>query len=422
MPFKRLVRLLLFLLFPLVGFLAVIHPLRGLSALVLGSEKGDAVDLHLRWTEQHYFLRRINPFDVWMRSPAASRAGVAMDTGRPSDIESDLGPTDPAHPPWGYVGGLAYLWPDWPLVRSYYAGLNLLILVALAFWLYRAVRPLGKPVAWLAALGVPAMQGVCLTLEVGQYGILVTGLLAGSLLFLKRNEEILAGLFLGLALVKPTISAPFFLVFLCRRHYLACAVTLAYCGGASLVAWVVMGTSPLELLQQLHACGSSHANEGTFGIIQLVLSAGVEQRRAVLAVMAVSLALLGTILIFRGRRISLDDAFALAAIAGRFWTYHRSYDNLMLLFLVVPLVDRIRMCRSPIPATVALLLVGLSLWAPSRFIESLPVQVLQHLIWLGAAAVLVLQPPISHDAEMSNHDNNLAPFARQYATDPASVH
>jgi Glycosyltransferase family 87 len=268
---------------------------------------------------------------------------------------------------------------------------------------------------------VPAMQGVCLTLEVGQYGILVTGLLAGSLAFLKREEEILAGLFLGLSLVKPTISAPFFLAFLCRRHYLACAATLTYCGVASLVAWVVMGANPLEMLQQLHACGSTHANEGTYGIIHLVFFTGVERKIAVLAVMAVSLALLCAILISRGPRMSLADAFALAAIAGWSWTYHRSYDTLMLLFLVIPLADRIRMCRFPIPATVALLLVGLSFWPPSRFIESLPVQLLQNLIWLGAAAVLVVQP-IPNDSELCYSSANLVTLGRHNTANQLSAH
>src|SRR5258708_3325591 len=124
MSFKSIGKWCLVLLFPLVAFLAIAHPLRGLSCLVVGSDRRDAVDLKLRWTEERYFLRGKNPFDVWSsHSPRAAQNGISF--GRPAEVERDIGGPDPAHPPWGYVTGLFYLWPSWPAVRVYFAGLNL---------------------------------------------------------------------------------------------------------------------------------------------------------------------------------------------------------------------------------------------------------------------------------------------------------
>jgi hypothetical protein len=362
----------------------------------MGSDKGDAVDLQLRWTEERYFLRANNPFDVWARrSPRAAQNGISDNSGRSSHFESDLGLPDPAHPPWGYITGLIYLWPSWPMVRFYYAAFNLVILAGLTVGFYIAARPLGSPIALLVALGVPAMQGVGLTLQVGQYGIIVTGFLAGCLAFLIRGKQVPAGLLLGLALVKPTISAPFFLALLCRGYFLACATTLAYCAGASLIVWGILDTNPLELVQQLHACGSTYAGEGGFGPLRLLLSAGAEPRVAVGAVSFFSILALFVGLLACSKRLSTVDAFALAAVVGRLWTYHRNYDNLMVVFVALALVDRLCRARVSPSIIVALLLVAISLWVPSRFLDSLALQVLQHLIWLAAAVVLVVQPTSS---------------------------
>lgn len=388
-----LTRRSLYLLFPLAAFLAVAHPLRGLVCLTVGSEKGDAVDLRLRWVEERYFFRGINPFDVtWRSLPQASQKEVKADSAHPPERQSDLEYPDPAHPPWGYVMGCAYLWPSWPAVRWYYAGLNVLVVIGLSVGVYLAFRPWGRPMALLLALGVPAMHGVNLTLQVGQYGILVTGLLAGCLALLSCGREIPAGLLLGLALIKPTISAPFFLVLLCRRRFKACAAALGYCLAASLIAWAVLGTNPLELLRQLRVTAATYIHEGTFGPLQMLLAAGIEPGRGIQILAVGGIALLFTILTLRGERLSLVDAFALAAVVGRLWTYHRVYDDVMLLFLLLSLASRMARCRSSILATGALFLVCLSLWLPSRFLDTVPAQVLLNLIWISAAVVLITQP------------------------------
>src|SRR5580765_1571698 len=107
----------------LVGLaaLALLFQAKGFSLLTTGTDAGDAVDLQLRWCEEHYFVRGYNPFDVWLaHAKVAAPARPSSPTRRPSSIEPELGVCPPAHPPWGYISGLLFFLPPWPMVRWYF--------------------------------------------------------------------------------------------------------------------------------------------------------------------------------------------------------------------------------------------------------------------------------------------------------------
>jgi hypothetical protein len=99
--------------------------------------------------------------------------------------------------------------------------------------------------------------------------------------------------------------------------------------------------------------------------------------------------LLVAVLLLWSRRLSLVDAFGLAAVVGRMWTYHKNYDNVVLLFVILPLAVRVWRSRSSLPGTLVLFLLCFSLVLPSRFLEPPAIQVLQNLLWMGAAAVII---------------------------------
>jgi hypothetical protein len=88
-----------------------------------------------------------------------------------------------------------------------------------------------------------------------------------------------------------------------------------------------------------------------------------------------------------GRKLPILTLFGLAAGFGRLWTYHRVYDNVMLVFLLVGLADL--SLRSKLrSAGVAWVFVGLTLWIPIRSMD-VPIVHLTHLlIWMAGMIVL----------------------------------
>jgi hypothetical protein len=377
----------------LLTLLAAFYQVRGLRGLTIGQDRGDALDLRLRWTEERYFLDGKNPYDVWLNNaPRVREAGLQPAPGpRDASVDPELGLADPAHPPWAYISGVLFFWPDWPIQRWYFAALNLVAIATLAGWAFRMGRPYGRGAGAFLAAAALALGGMATTLEVGQYGVLVTALLAGALFFEASDDAVFCGLCVGLSLAKPTLGGPFLLALLLTRRYRAFAVTSVYLLLACSAVWADTRTSPAEMLGQLLAVGAVIGQDGTVGLTDLLLRIGLDPRLATLGGMVVVL-LPAAVAMYRAPGRSLPLAFAIAAVASRLWTYHRSYDNVMLVLLLVPL-GRVALGRPESRLVwLAFLATGLTLWIPARVSDLPLIQVVQIAVWLFSVAVLFVQP------------------------------
>ncbi len=106
--------------------------------------------------------------------------------------------------------------------------------------------------------------------------MIVTAFLAGVLLFEGALGGIPSGLFLGLAQVKPTISAPFFLAAALSGRLKVALVAAMYLLIGSTMAWQVTHTNPLEMVKQLFIVGSFLGEAGTIGPTYLLIKAGID--------------------------------------------------------------------------------------------------------------------------------------------------
>lgn len=384
-----------------LGLLAFGYTTRGMYYLVLGRNASDAVDLHLRWVEQRYFVRGQDPYDVWLRHDrrAASLPRTAEPTDRDDTLDPSLGCPDPTHPPWGYVSGALLLWPDWPACRIYYAAVNLVALAFLGWWAYRMGRPYGRGPAWLLTSATLAVGGTCTALEVGQYGVLVVALLAAALCLDEAGRPGWSGLLLGVSMLKPTLAGPFFLAMLLRGRLQGAALALSYWLLSGAIAWAATGAGPVEMTGQMLQVGSTLTDHGTRGVIDLFAALGLDGKWTTLATMvAVLLAACIALALWPDR--SLGSAFAVAALAGRTWSYHKGYDNVLLVFLLLPL-GLLAVKRKPArSAWTGFLLVGLSIWLPGRIAETEAVQVLQNVAWLAGLILLwQSQPQVARTTE-----------------------
>jgi hypothetical protein len=372
--------------------LALAYYARGANYLVWGKARSDAVDLRMRWSEEQYFLRGQNPYDMWLaHSPSARRAGLTQDTARRAEVAPDLGTSDPAHPPWAYVTGLLLLWPKWPAVRVYYLLLNTIGLIVIAVVAAALVDSRRREVRWLAASGALAMGSVSATLGVGQYGIIVVALLAAALWFAERRHWARTGLLLALSLVKPTLSGPFCLVPWTSRRWTAAAAMAGYLVVASGVTWLVVGVNPVVMLMQLHRVGAVFGEDGNLSAAEVLFAAGVDRQLAT-SVALVVVIVPACLALFALRSASPVVTFAVAAVAARFWSYHKSYDNLVLVFVLIALAR----LWSEAPAGtmrkvtgLTWLAMGITLWVPPRATTDWQFLLVQLTIWLVAIGLLV---------------------------------
>jgi hypothetical protein len=338
--------------------LAGAYQVKGNLDLIWGTEPSSAIDLRNRDIEQSYFLQGRNPFDYF----------------------------DGSQPPWGYPVGVAMTWPEWPVVRAYFAVLNVIALAFLMAWAYAESRDAPVAARLLLMAAVAAFGGSCTATEVGQISIIVTALLAGALWCDHRNHSYWCGLLVGLALIKPTISAPFAIALVIAGRFRAAAAAAGYAAAATAVTWTVTGDSPLRMLEQMAAGAAKYVDAGTLGVMDALAAFGVvSSAQVAMTPLVVSVPALAVMWLHRH---SLTLAFAVAAVWGRLWTYHKSYDDVMLALVLVPLgvVAFTTRSRSVWAAFAAL---GAVSWIPGRLLALTPVQLLQLAIWPVALMALV---------------------------------
>jgi hypothetical protein len=236
-----------------------------------------------------------------------------------------------------------------------------------------------------------AVASICTTLGLGQYGVIVLAALIAALVW-DRQEGVcyqaLAGLALGVSLAKFMLSGRFFLVFMLRRRWLALGVAFTYTISASVMAWCWFKTDPITMLSQMLTYNLSIADEG-YGPVSYAIRAGCPPALAVKAIAIITM-LLAAFLLYLWREAAIMTHFAIAAVAARFWSYHRTYDNLIVVFLLLAL-GSLAWSRNKAVLWAAFLLAGLSLWAPAQFTDHESFQLLQMLAWPACLAVLLYQ-------------------------------
>jgi hypothetical protein len=377
-----------------------------------------AVDLKFRWLEQRYIWNGQNPYDVVLLEAAHRYHRPSPECTRNNRVDPAIGPLyhrQGGYPPWAYFTAMALVLPtEFQTTRIYFAALNALALTITFVWAYRLGRFHSRAGGIFLAAAALAVFGHFKTLDAGQYGILVNGLLIGVYLLVTRYRFVLAGITYGLAFLKPQISALFAIIFLVRRQWSSLVAATLYVVLASLGMWALIKTNPIEMLTQMSAIVQSWSHHpdpdhyldptyvpmGYSSFSHLMLMLHVDWKIATPLGAALGLFLTG-VLMWLWRNGETLALFAVAATMGRLWSYHLNYDDVMLIFLVVAL-GKLVLARPSLGTILAFSLVGLTLWVPVRSWHKpypLALQVAQVSIWLFGLAVLLAQQPRSRGLE-----------------------
>jgi Glycosyltransferase family 87 len=368
---------LLFLLSLLLIVLSFAYLIKGFYHLTL--DDNNPIDLAYRWKEQQYIYRGIYPYHAGPGSPKIEPTIGAVKSG--------------GYPPWAFFTGFIFI-PGISLVatRFYFAILNLISLVILAIFAYQIGIPYGKTQALFSISASLALGSHATTLLNGQYGIIINAFLIGMFWSIEKYKNIWAGLLLGIATIKPNISALYFFILLIRWRIKAILSFFIYLIGGSIVIWIVTKVDPISMTSYIIYQSKYFADQG-FSSINFLTIAGIDLKLA-----TILMALVGTIVItaifYIWRNSSLLTLFAIASVIGRVWTYHRFYDNVMLIFLLLALLDLT--FRNPQQINILILtLLGISLWLPGRIVTisylATLTQFIQFFIWIGALIYLLIQ-------------------------------
>lgn len=370
--YKVIISIVTFALF----FLALVYLVKGFYTLAFDSSREGARDLLERWKEQQYIYRGIYPYDM-----------------NPAEIDPQLGKLrSGGYPPWAFFTGFWIFPPiDWTLTRFYHAFLNLLSLSILVRFAYQTGIPFGSRAAYFFIGACLAISSHCTTLNNGQYGIIINALLIGVFWLLDGKKNYLSGLIMGIALAKPSISASYLLILIVKRKFQAFLMTLFYLLVAIFAVGRLTRLSFFEIFGRFFSQIKYVADDGFSGIdVLLYLGLKVEVTAVLLSLVFVSLAVA---IVKWLRHFPLLTLFAVASVIGRIFFYHRSYDDLMLVFLLLALL-KLTFSHPNWFNIMVLIVLGLTLWLPLS-LQNLVVPywlVLQTMVWVIALVYLLFDP------------------------------
>ena len=378
----------------LLASLAAHHLGKGLYYLAAEEPPSALADLMNRRTENAYFLDRVSPLSQYLIFDLESHQAA-------SAASSAIGVHGPVYagglPPWTYPLQLAaYIPSPLRLGRFYLAGLDIVALGALAwlgFWVVRSCGG-GTAVGWTAALSVLAIGASNNTMTQGQNSLLINAALALSLVKSRSDRRIVlaiaAGAALAFAMTKPSSSVLFLLPAVLQRRSLAlgtCALVLA--AATAFGAWWLVIPAHVQFAQ-FDRASLAVVGDGA-NVVLNWLSQGLSAKAArnVLGILGAGLALAAAWRLHRRDPLAL---FGVLAVVSRLFTYHRAYDDVLIVFLLIAFGARAFGIGHTTWWKAGWVVCGLTLWLPYTLYVPAWAQSVQIVCWMLLAGALTLYP------------------------------
>jgi len=300
-----------------------------------------------------------------------------------------VSPANTVYPPHAFP----WLWllapfADFGLNQLWHGVWSLAALAVLLRFAWGVGAPLSRPAGWACMSGTLALAANFSTFRLGQYGLIQMVLMLGATLALYRGHSARSGLLFGITLFKPTNAALMTAVFLRERRFAALAVAaLVVTASAVAVGWW-SGHSIAALLAITYPPGGMRFTADGTSLVTLVAAWGVPPREAsLLCAMAGFAVLFGALRWVDGPRDPLL-VLALTGFVTRISLYHRPYDDLLLVFLLLALF-RLWIVAPSWRTTAVTLALTTTLHLPSRLVTSQGAMLAMFAVWT-VAVVLVL--------------------------------
>lgn len=272
------------------------------------------------------------------------------------------------YPPASYVmlGPLA--WIPSGLAKWLWAGSSLLLLAVLGWGAVHVAEVRTPESVALVALLPSSIAGVSYGIQNGQLHVHVVAALVGAAWLLLRSAptaktDVLGGMLLLLALVKPTVSGPFVLLLLARRDRLrVCAGVVVGYGLLTVLGGLLAGAGPGLISEWLFRAqgGANYGAGGSYGNLHAWTAMVGLSGADALATTALLVGFAG-FAFTRMAGSAVDglawSGLALATLMARVSVYHQDYDDALLIGLQLGLLARVARSRSRGALVVLALLV-----------------------------------------------------------------
>jgi hypothetical protein len=296
---------------------------------------------------------------------------------------------------WPLVG-----WLTFEEVRWLWAITSVFMLGWLVYILVKESLAKTKMEQAFIALLPLSMYATGIAIGNGQLILHILPVLLTGLFWIKRggkwHQDLLGSFLIAIALVSPSITAPFFwiVLFVPGRIRAALLVVLIYLTFTLIASWFQDG-STLSLIERWISIGQAGSawgavSGGYSNLHSWVALFGTDEFLRFNINKWVSLIALGGlgIWVYLHRRVDIWLLIGVSAIMARIWTYHRWYDDLLI---ILPMITLFRIAkRGPYPNVSDVLAAGLlvmawcSVLAPIRLLVTPP---WDGLIMTGQATV-----------------------------------
>jgi hypothetical protein len=315
--------------------------------LVLSNAPTGAIDLKMRYEEVHWWFSRRPVYTGLEQITYPPEAYVVL---------------------WPFLG-----WAKFAAARWIWALISVVMLGALTRLMVRESGAGSTVERAFVALMVLSMNAVGVCIGNGQLALLVLPVLTAALLILHRSppgwrsDLGVTALFL-VALIKPTLALPFIPVAVASaqraRPFLLTVISYV---GLTFFAAHFQDASLAVLTKQWLMQSQEHLGGG-YGDLQSALI-GLHLERWVMPA-ALLFLLVASVWMYRSRKADVWILIGVAALVARLWTYHRVYDDVLLL---LPMVTLFRIARRHDGANhvgtqsvVLLVITVLAMLAPAR--------------------------------------------------------
>ena len=393
----RIVRAFISVAITVSAFLTVFYLGRGVYHLIL--KKTPPTDSFLRWRELRYVVGGQNPYDISEYLYEREFGVISISTNsRPVRIDPVYGATwiGSGYPPWAFFWSAIFIPPiSWPIARVWFFLIDIFALAGIAVFAWRA-SPSGefthKLLLMLTLLGT---SPVCSTLVNGQWGIILCAILIVCITQKEKLGRLPLGILYAIALLKPTFSFSQASVFLNRCLWLVLAVAaVATVGAAMIVGWH-LATSPVLMVKQM-LLQTSRWKDGSYSIPDALIYVGVPRSLAFFG--CLGFATLLSIVLVQGSRNTALFEMAVCGTLARLFTYHQSYDDILIVFLAIAL-GQLFLKRPTIGHAAMYATFLIMLWLPLRLADFRIVQGLHLVIWTTGLAWLVWFTRFSDEAK-----------------------
>lgn len=315
---------------------------------------------------------------------------------------------DAVHPPATY----AIVWPllgwlPFTSARWLWAATTLPMLGWLTYLVVRESGADSRSERLFVALVPCSMYATGAAIGNGQLIIHILPVLVAGLLFLRERQrpwhtDLLIASLILLAFVKPSISVPFFWIVLFVAHSLwpALLVGIGYLA-VTLFAASFQKADLATLIQQWTSRSSALAVEPGYGNVSNlhIWLATLGLNEWILPISVLVLVALGT-WIYYYRDVDLWLLLGVTGYVTRYWTYHRWYDDLLIL---LPMVAMFAIAKqrptndgTGVLAGILLAVTMLAMLAPGGlFLFPTPWDTLyvvgQNMVWISGLGFLIYQ-------------------------------